>query len=804
MPLDLELLVHGVGGATPQGMLNDPRVVRVTGDDTAAVYRRADEATAEDDPGRSPRGPVREAYCWSNLTSGDGRRALWLLLVPFMIVNLAHWMRPRHGGDRRNWWYDAVLRLLALTLTVLLVTGACEMTMDLVAWQCADSAYCAAGKHWLVLVNSAQHGWWSEPGRRLVLGAGVPLVLVAGLWWLSRRTWWAYEQIRPAGEGGGRGGPLARAGFWYGCCEVARLRAAHTAAGVAVVAAALWTPAFRQDLHGGTGTSALLRACGWTLAGALGALAVAVLTLTVCAWRDEDQNTIAPARARLDRGLCVTLQAGALTVLAAALVFTSWHRRGWDSGGHGGRLLLPTPTLCVLTLAQAVLIGALGVLTVGVRPRQGAMYGLAGPATALLACSVGALFTSGSVQRMADWLDRGGATGSAGDLIAGPPVLLTWQASVLPGGLLVLAVTVAGGAWLVWRGAGRLRGQVESDYPRPDGEPPLPYERNRTRHIARAQALAGLTDRGPVLLTTIVVAACVLGGGALAGAALTGRAPGAAAGHAAPWIQAVARGAQATGTWLLGAATLALIALGRRAYRNTTARRTVGILWDIGTFWPRAAHPFAPPCYAERAVPDLTWRMTTWTTAHPDNRIVLSGHSQGSVLAAAAAWQLPEPTRDRVALLTYGSPLARLYGRWFPAFFGPDRLALFHEDVHDWSNLWRRTDPIGGACLLPEVDRRLKDPLAYHRDGRHPLIAPVLGHSHYPEDPEFAVVRAGLLRRLRAQERGGERAAEPAHEPAHEPRHDEPGHDEPGHEPVRAAVADPPGRAAEAPRGSVP
>ncbi|EFG64201.1 membrane protein [Streptomyces sp. SPB074] len=169
----------------------------------------------------------------------------------------------------------------------------------------------------------------------------------------------------------------------------------------------------------------------------------------------------------------------------------------------------------------------------------------------------------------------------------------------------------------------------------------------------------------------------------------------------------------------------------------------------MGTFWPRAAHPFAPPCYAERAVPDLTWRMATWT-ARTGGRLVLSGHSQGSVLAAAAAWQLPPRARGRIALLTYGSPLERLYGRWFPAHFGPEALSGLHTDVAQWTNLYRATDPIGGPVRVPGVDHTpLHDPLAYGRTPDEPLPPPIHGHGDYPCDPAFARARTALLHRLR-------------------------------------------------------
>lgn len=219
-------------------------------------------------------------------------------------------------------------------------------------------------------------------------------------------------------------------------------------------------------------------------------------------------------------------------------------------------------------------------------------------------------------------------------------------------------------------------------------------------------------------------------------------------------LDAVAEGSQALGSWLVGVGCILFVTWGRRAYRDASARRTIGILWDVGTFWPRAAHPFAPPCYAERAVPDLTWRMASWTD-RTGGRLVISGHSQGSVLAAAAVWQLPHTTRHRVALLTYGSPLERLYGRWFPAYFGREPLAHLHREVSGWRNLWRRTDPIGGPVRLPAGDGRaevdhppLRDPLVYGRTPDHPLPEPVLGHGDYQADPAFARERAALLDRL--------------------------------------------------------
>ncbi|MEV5387665.1 hypothetical protein [Streptomyces sp. NPDC052721] len=865
----MELLVHGVGGTTPEKMLGDPRTVRVTGDDTAAVFRRAEDTEAAPDGrgaggeagaerGRAPRsGPVREAYVWCNLTSGDGSRALWLLLLPFMVVNLAHWMRPAAPGRPRTVrLYGLLVRLTALTLTVLLVAAACEVALDLVAWQCAGVQACVRRHSWLDFLSPAAGGWWSAPGRRLALAAALPTTLTGLLWYLSHRTWSAYESHRPltpdagpanddqmptgdgpgptnddevpagdgpqpanddqvsagdgpgpthddqvptgdgpepthddqvpagdgpqpasgaprpAGEGpqpagdgsasaGGGSGPgsggsvpdrrgpepdsdepepavhgsaLARPGFWYGRRLVARLRAAHTAAGLLTVAAAVTTPAARFDHR--PGGPAVLDALGLLLAAALlvcGAAVVAVVCRRGRSERRLDQ--------RLDRHLARCLPLAALALLLLGLVYAGWSRPGWQSTGR----LPGDPSFGALMLAQGLLVVALAAVAGYLHrrrpdPRAG-MRGLGGPAVALLGCALGGVISGGVAQRVADWLDGTRA------VLTGPPVLLTWQASVIPPLLAVLLLLAAGLALNTARLARAERDRVRREHP---GEPEDPA---RTRAIAHARAMATLTDRMPLVVAVLTATTLVLGSAALTGALATRKTPDGAAHRTHHLVQAVAETSQALGSWLVGVGFLLFVTWGRRAYKDASARRTIGILWDVGTFWPRAAHPFAPPCYAERAVPDLTWRMATWTR-RTGGRLVLSGHSQGSVLAAAAAWQLPPSVRGRVALLTYGSPLERLYGRWFPAHFGPPALAALHHDIDCWRNLYRRTDPIGGPVRVsddttPDVDHEpLRDPLVYGRTPDHPLPAPILGHSDYQSDPAFTHERARLLTRL--------------------------------------------------------
>ncbi|MER7572708.1 hypothetical protein [Streptomyces sp. NPDC126514] len=739
----LELLVHGVGGTTPADMLGDPRTERITGDDTAAVFRRADDVDAESRPDDYRDRPVPEAYVWCNLTSGHGARALWLLLLPFMVVNLAHWMRPSARGRLRTVrLYGLLVRLAALSLTVLLVAAACEVALDLTAWQCAGTRACAQRHSWLDFLSprAADAGWWSLPGRRLALAALVPLALTGLLWYLSHRTWSAYESQEPLtrasepDEDTDRTA-LGRPGFWYGRRLVARLRAAHTAAGLLTVAAAAGLPAARFDHR--PGGPAALDALGRLMEASL--LSAAVVVVWVVCRRGRSEHRLDHRR---DNALVRRLPLVSLALLALTLVYAAWQRPGWTSSGR----LPGDATFGALAFVQGLLVIALAVIASVLHrthpdPRA-AMRGLGGPAVTMLACALGGVMSGGVAQRVADWLDGTRAS------IPGPPVLLTWQASVIPP-LLILVLLLCG-----WLGRHTVRlaraelAAVKRDY----GSEP--QDSTRSRRIARTRAMASLTDRGPLLVAVVAGATLLLGAGALVGALTTDETPAEATEPAHAFVQGAAETAQALGSWLIGLGFILFVTWGRRAYKDASARRTIGILWDVGTFWPRAAHPFAPPCYAERAVPDLTWRMATWTRT-TGGRLVLSGHSQGSVLAAAAAWQLHPSVRKRVALLTYGSPLERLYGRWFPAHFGPAALSALHHDVDCWRNLHRPTDPIGGPVLLsgdcgPEVDRdALKDPLAYGRTEQHPLPAPVLGHSDYQADPAFAEERERLLARLR-------------------------------------------------------
>ncbi len=86
----MELRVHGVGGPSPQTVMGCPQ-------DAVAVATWRSEPTAFTAVRRSPTDPSVLAYDWRPLTSGSRAFALWPILLPFCLVNLAGWMRPRRS-----------------------------------------------------------------------------------------------------------------------------------------------------------------------------------------------------------------------------------------------------------------------------------------------------------------------------------------------------------------------------------------------------------------------------------------------------------------------------------------------------------------------------------------------------------------------------------------------------------------------------------------------------------------------------------------------------------------------------------
>ncbi len=148
-------------------------------------------------------------------------------------------------------------------------------------------------------------------------------------------------------------------------------------------------------------------------------------------------------------------------------------------------------------------------------------------------------------------------------------------------------------------------------------------------------------------------------------------------------------------------------------------RRQVGILWDLGSFWPRWYHPLAPPGYGPRSVRDLGVAIRGLPAES-----VLGAHSQGSLITAVALRR----TGSKIAYITYGSQLGILYPRMFPNVGIPNLVADVAKLCPAWINLWRDTDPIGGHFVAnPQVENE--------------RVTESLGHSGYETTDNYRKAR---------------------------------------------------------------
>ncbi|MEV2239299.1 hypothetical protein [Micromonospora sp. NPDC049891] len=766
----VELRVHGVSGADAEQILDRPHSHQVAGDRSGGFYRPR--------PGypdtRGPAGVTLEAYRWSDLPSGTTIRTLSLMfLLPFMLCNVAIWMRPAPRG-RSGSGVKALCRLLALSLTMLYVLAAMGVALDLIAWRCVPNPSCLAGRPWL--------SWISDrpTGLTLAVFALLPFGALMLVWLLGVRPGRNFDAFHtPVTTSGAY--QLSAVGQWDRAPTVDRLCSLHGAGGLMTLGLGLVAARISS------GPSLL----SMTLAVVSGAVLLACIVL-VCAHPFVDLLPTGSYADRIARGL----RNLAFVLIAVVLVAVSVDPTPWRV-----RDGLPGYATAVglVILSQAVLLFLLGTGALIARSRQrrsatstagsaeppdrrrasrhpapepgvepdearrgpgrdglgsGPLQGLGAPVIAATATGLAVAISADLVYRVADLLNRRAA--ADGEREISPPLGYKWAIFVF---LVAAAATLVAAVIIVLASrAARTRtarATVAHDYP--DAPPAAGF---RLRQVERTIARARFTER---VETLAVVYACVVGAGmpsSLLG--MLGLAPGTTVQRLTGIPEAATNFGIQMGSFLIAALVLGLLVGGVFAYRTSEFRRYVGVLWDLGTFWPRVAHPFAPPCYAERAVPELSRRIVHLTGQ--GRGVLLTGHSHGSVLLAATILQLPPQVCGRLALLTYGSPLRRLYSRLFPAYVSEQVLREVGDRVDwRWINLWRDTDPIGGWVFSPHrpgrtptvtgaagtVDRRLRDPVDVVPPPGDSVPPPIVGHWPGESDRRFETAVAELAGRLR-------------------------------------------------------
>jgi hypothetical protein len=763
-----ELRVHGVGGSPPDAILGDLAPEQVSGDAIAGFYRSSDHRASDGD--RDERRDVDrhvEVFSWGGLTSRSKIRVLWLALLPFLFANLAGWMCPH--GTRVSAWRFRLHRLAAglcaLALTVNAALIAVMISADVNAYQTSRAGI--VGHQWWL----APLGWpfiAGHPARQVTFGVLVVVLFVLALVGLGIRSW-RYEAVRPpyrvddgqkdkarkaAADTLVKG--LADQEFWDGEGTVRLLTWLHVAVVGGFLAIALGVTV--GALAGGSPQASAL---GW--AGiALGAVTIALAVAYVCLDALDTPSMAAPdaeptigALAEKLRGLAVYL----LVPAGAGLICSGWF--AWLQPGAPSVRAADLPGMAgvtgwtALAIAVAVAIALISAL-LGLRGSQGTLIGGSWVTLMLGFGSLNILLLGAEF-----WVAHlvGPVTSDAAQALSAKPGQI-YLPYVITSGVpllvwaVVLAVLVFGAVEAVrWLLTAKLPADTADEYrkdaakfrvglsetlnvwywsgltpfrPLGDKTEKKGDDKHWERKIARVQFLARAPHDAAWLLWLIVIGQVVM---AVCVWQL----------HVQPPVLV-----RNIGIALAGLVLPALMAFLYAAWSDPAKRRTIGVLWDVGTFWPRSYHPLSPPCYTERAIPDLQRRM--WWLHDNGGRVVLVTHSQGTILGVAALVQ-PDcrPAKDQPALITFGSPLVKLYGWAFPAYFDSALLGALASEgtgrLNDWRNFYYPTDPIGGpvASHVPEdcrdrVDSQFPDPAdCYFVYGQSPPASQ--GHSGYWADP---------------------------------------------------------------------
>ncbi|CAN5250862.1 hypothetical protein BH20ACT5_BH20ACT5_18100 [soil metagenome] len=793
----VELRIHGVSGTPPEAMLGSAHVRQVAGDEFGRFFRPCD---AQGQVIRPAPEHIQEAYHWGKFNSGSWRQGLWLAILPFGFVNAAQFMLPRPVGRRATVAHavaGAALRLLGLGLTAILVLGVAVVTLDLSAWQWAP--------------RQSLPDWSAYPGWPLAAAMIGSAAVLGVLYSFGRQYADNTGPARGDSRGDGRSpaaapGPapdeppteLGREDFFTGHTDAPVLRRLHLATGLTLIAV-LGYEATRAT----SGWSPVAR---WLAFGLL-----AVMALVVAFLGDPERSATMPVAARVARRReqwhrHVVGKLSRVAVLLALLALAGSVAVAGQRAlpGTPGRELPGIDGAAFVVLlgcvgAMLLLFAGTGLLAARTRPRGPAapprpFSRFAMGMTPALVAAVGTFLAVGYSAAMpfawAWTLGRGGGP----ELVVSPllqRIAYAWGLTfVVICGLVAAAVL----SYLRRRSDFLDRARAAFGFgAATGGRLPGPW----LIRVARAMWMARLKNQLELLFWTFALFGILLSTAAGLEFARSRGSADPAAGNLPGPLGVLSESRDPEGANLLiGIGTLvliglaaALVFLGRGAVRSAVLRRGVNVAWDVIAFWPRSAHPFVPPPYAQRAVADLRQRIS-WHlgageggpgSAEPAAHVVVAAHSQGSLIALAALLWLPPEQRDRVGLVTFGSQLRVMYPRGFPAYVNIEVLDwIVARYGGRWRNLYRDTDGVAGPVLswghspdgvgavpqsyriddrvarrTDEIDPvtgrricgpewRLLDPTPYDLALQTGAVHRIRGHSDYPDDPDWPLAIAAV------------------------------------------------------------